>query len=505
MVNRRRFLKTIGLGAAAAAVSSSARGAARAVQSKRPNILFLFTDDQRFNTLNAMGNPAIKTPNLDKLVHNGVAFSHAFIMGSTIGAVCVCSRAMLLTGQHLYHCTTLVQEKCRDLTLWPETFRKTGYTTFGIGKWHNGPWSYARCFAQGAKIFYGGMGNQLQVPVYDFDPAGKYPADQKYTGDKFSSEMFSDAAIKFLKEHENDKPFFLYVSYTAPHDPRMAPKEYADLYPPDTIEVPKNFLPQHPFDNGELKVRDELLAKFPRTPEEIREHVAAYYAMITHLDAQIGRVVQALEETGQAENTIIIFSGDNGLALGQHGLMGKQSVYDHSVRVPLVFAGKNVEKGKKVDSLVYLHDVFPTTCEMAGLEIPRTVESQSLVPLLTGKQEKIHESVFAGYRQFQRMVRNESYKLIRYPYVNKTQLFDIRNDPLEMNDISGDSKNAKLIEQLNADLKRWQKRAGDDLDLENPPALPPPEAGKGAAGAKKAGKKKTGKNTKAGKTSSIPK
>src|SRR5262249_37846224 len=160
-------------------------------------------------------------------------------------------------------------------------FRKAGYTTFGTGKWHNGPALFARCFSTGANIFFGGMSDHLAVPVNDFDPSGQYLASKRHTGEKFSSELFADSVIQFLKQQSPDRPFLAYTAFTAPHDPRMAPKEYAVMYDPEKIEVPRNFLPEHPFDNGEMKVRDEALAPWPRTEKVVREHIAAYYAMIT--------------------------------------------------------------------------------------------------------------------------------------------------------------------------------------------------------------------------------
>ena len=265
----------------------------------------------------------------------------------------------------------------------------------------------------------------------------------------------------------------MYVSYTAPHDPRMAPKACTDLYPPEKIELPPNFLPVHPFDNGELRIRDEMLAPFPRTPEAVRQHLAAYYAMITHVDAQIGRVLDALAAAGHADDTIVVFAGDNGLAVGQHGLMGKQNLYDHSVRVPLVFRGPGVPKGAACDALTYLHDVFPTTCDLAGLTVPESVESVSLAPLIAGRAKAVRDSVFAAYTSVQRMVRDERWKLIRYPYAARTQLFDLQADPWETKDLSAEPGQAGQIARLNKLLKQWQRRTGDRLDVDNPPKRRP--------------------------------
>lgn len=460
-LSRRGMLKQIGVAASGLAFSRCASRQTVA-PAKRPNILFLFTDDQRFNTVNALGNPHVITPAMDRLVRQGTTFTHTYIQGSTTGAVCICSRAMLLTGRSLFR-SPYQPRRSDGLVLWPEAFRQAGYTTFGTGKWHNGKEAFARCFTNGGTIFFGGMSDHRQVPVYDFDPTGQYQKSAEWIGDAFSSELFSDTAIQFLRRYDEDDPFFLYVSYTAPHDPRMAPSEYADLYPSGRIPLPENFMPEHPFDNGEMNIRDEQLAPWPRTPETVKEHIAAYYAMITHLDAQMGRVLDALNQSGHLENTLIVFASDNGLAVGQHGLMGKQNMYEHSVRVPLVVRGPGIDKNKNIESLVYLHDLFPTTCEMMNVPVPETVESQSLLPLLRGATDRPYSTIFAAYRDVQRMARDDRYKLIVYPQSNHVQLFDLKQDPWETVDLAEDSRFAAVRDRLMAELKQWRQTAGDEL------------------------------------------
>jgi arylsulfatase A-like enzyme len=452
----RRLSHLLCLAALAAATAAPLRAA------DRPNVLVLISDDQRFDALAALGNGQVQTPHMDGLVRRGFTFTHAFCMGSTVDAVCAPSRAMLMTGRTLYHTPIEIPNA---LPIWPEVMRRAGYTTFATGKWHNGPASFARGFGDGAAIFFGGMANHLRVPVHDFDPSGRYDEKDARIGNAFSSELFADAAIGFLRKHPRDKPFFLYTAFTAPHDPRMPPKEYAARYDPNRIPLPRNFLPQHPFDNGELKVRDELLAPWPRTPEEIKRHLADYYGMITHLDAQIGRILQALEETGQAQNTVIVFTSDHGLAIGSHGLLGKQNLYDHSMRPPLILAGPGVPPGGKSDALCYLLDLFPTVCELTGVPAPPTVEGKSLVPILTGKEPRVRDSVFGAYRDVQRMVRTEDWKLIRYPRINKTQLFDVRNDPDELHDLAGDPGQAGRVKEMTALLREWQQKLDDKQPL----------------------------------------
>ena len=359
--------------------------------STRPNVIFFFTDDQRFDTVHALGNAQIHTPTIDGWVREGTSFTHAHIMGGTSPAVCMPSRAMLMTGRTLYHLQGAGEGIPPEHVLLGEHLQQQGYRTFGTGKWHNGPPSYARSFSAGAEIFFGGMEDHWNVPACRFDPSGRYDVSTPYINDpwtnnglrqrlcdhvtpgKHSSELFCDAAIEFLQEKSPADPFFMYLSFMAPHDPRTMPREYLEMYDPAQIELPPNFVADHPFDNGELWVRDELLTPHPRTPDEIRRHIAEYYAMITHADAQMGRVLQVLRETGQAENTIIVFAGDNGLALGQHGLMGKQNLYDHSIRVPLIFCGPGVPRGLRSEAHCYLFDIYPTLCDLLGLPIPEIV------------------------------------------------------------------------------------------------------------------------------------
>ncbi len=437
---------------------------------RRPNIVFLLADDQRFDTLHALGNPEIRTPNLDALARQGSAFTHAFIMGSTMGAVCVPSRAMLLSGLTLFRAhRDLIDKNApqRSVTL-PEWFRQQGYYCFGVGKWHNRPSLFSRSFSHGANIFFGGMSDHWKVPVADYDPSGEYPKAKRRVAEKFSSELFTDSAVSFLREYKEDRPFLLYVAYTAPHDPRTPPKQYLDLYPPSRIALPRNFLPEHPFDNGELKIRDEQLAPWPRTPEAIREHIAAYYAMITSLDAQIGRILETLLETGRAADTIVVFTSDNGLAVGRHGLMGKQNLYEHSVRVPLLMRGPGLPRGRTIDALCYLLDLYPTLCELAGLPVPEGVEGRSLVPLLKDPRARFRDTLFFAYRDFQRAVRTERWKLILYQVGGRrtTQLFDIRNDPWELNNLAADPSQVGRIANLTAMLRKWMAETEDPLDLD---------------------------------------
>ncbi|MCE9526729.1 MAG: sulfatase-like hydrolase/transferase [Planctomycetales bacterium] len=427
----------------------------------RPNILVLFADDLRYNAIGALGNDEVKTPHLDELARRGTTFTHCFQMGSLNPAVCMPSRAMLMSGRTLFH----VPVQLTGVKTWPQYLRERGYATYGIGKWHNGPASYAAAFDEGAAVFFGGMSDHFKLPIFDHAADGKYPKTREKAGDRHSSELFADEAIRFLRTYKRDQPFFLYCAFWAPHDPRTAPPEYAKLYDPARLKLPASFLPEHPFDNGELRIRDELLAGFPRTKGEIQRQTADYYAMITHLDAQIGRILKSLDETGQAKNTIIIFTADNGLALGRHGLMGKQNLYDHSVRVPLLMAGPGIPIAKQSDALCYLLDLFPTTCDLATLPIPKEVEGKSLRPILEGKETRVRSEIFGAYRDFQRSIRTDRWKLIRYPQVDVTQLFDLQNDPDEITNLASKSEHAERVASMTRQLAAIQKSLDDPLPL----------------------------------------
>jgi arylsulfatase A-like enzyme len=324
-------------------------------EKKQPNILFLFTDDQRYGTIGELHQDPVQTSNLDGLVKSGVTFTNSYILGAPHGAVCSPSRAMLMTGRHYFNIPVNVyaqwavpvseRGKC-DLLTFPEYFKANGYETFATGKQHNGTDWLERGFDKCKAVFLGGMTKHFGTKVKDFEPVTGW--SESYADDeKFSSEVFADAAIGFLQNNVEEKPFLMYVAFTAPHDPRTAPEEFHKMYPPEQIELPPNFKKEHPFPIADMKIRDEKLAAFPRQKEEVKKHISDYYAMITATDVQIGRILDALKNSGNAENTIIVFSGDNGLAVGQHGLIGKQNVYEHSIKVPLVFCGPGIPENEK--------------------------------------------------------------------------------------------------------------------------------------------------------------
>ncbi|MEE2856852.1 MAG: sulfatase-like hydrolase/transferase [Planctomycetota bacterium] len=410
-----------------------------------PNILWIVSDDQRADTIAAQGNATILTPSLDRLARQGISFNSAYCMGSTSGAVCAPSRYMMMTGRSLHRLPGNVFNIPEQEVTLPQRLREAGWNTFFTGKWHNGKAAYQRSFGGGEEIFFGGMGSHTKLMVHDHQPDGKYPDSKRHPLPAFSSTAFADAAIRFIEEQAiieeqvsdgRNNPFFACVFFTAPHDPRTPPTKFLSMYPKEKMSLPANFLPEHPFDNGELKIRDEKLAPFPRTPEVVKEQLAAYYAMISHMDAQVGRIIDALQKTGLAENTMVVFTSDHGLAVGSHGLMGKQNLYEHSTRVPLLIVGPGIEAGSVCEQPVYLHDLVPTISDWARIDAPEFSEGKSLVGLLNGTSEQGRSSIYTAYKKVQRAIRVGRWKLIHYPAIGRTQLFDLQNDPQETTDLS---------------------------------------------------------------------
>lgn len=446
-----------------------------------PNVLFVVADDQRPDTIRALGNEAIHTPTLDELARTGTALTRTYCMGSYSGAVCAPSRAMLLSGRQLFH---YVEQPFApddpDAVLLPEVFRAAGWQTFGTGKWHNGKQWFQRCFEDGGAIFFGGMGPHVGLMCRDYDPSGAYPNDARYAEPRFSSTAFAEETIAFLQRRDRDRPFFVWLSFTAPHDPRTPPAEVLARYQPDTLPVPPNFLPEHPFHLESLRIRDEKLAPWPRTEDIVREHLADYYAMITQLDTQLGRVLDTLREQDELDNTIVVYASDHGLAVGSHGLFGKQNLYEHSMRTTALIRAPGLPAGARVDELAYLYDLAPTVCALAGLPVPSSMEGRSLLRARAGTRAgtttgaQSHEAgtralgsdrdgVLTAYRATQRAWTEDDWKLIWYPELTRYQLFHLAEDPHEVNDLIGESRHGERVLALQARMRAAMRAAGDPL------------------------------------------
>jgi arylsulfatase A-like enzyme len=430
-ISRRRLL------AGLSAVPAVLRAA------RKPNILFILTDDQRQDTISANGNPNIRTPNLDGLVRSGMTFQNAYCMGGFVPAVCMPSRMMIQRGRSWFS----VRQQPPGYPCLPKSMKEAGYVTFHLGK----------------------RGNEDTASHKEYDyNLYMEPDDMAERDAALPGKQLADRTVQFLDGWKKDagrKPFFLYLAGPAPHDPRLAPAEYLAKYDPDKLPLPPNYMPYHPFDNGEMYIRDEQLAPWPRTPAEIKRHLRDYYAVIEYMDAQFGRIFQKLKAIGEYDNTVIAFTSDQGIAIGSHGLMGKQNLYEHSMRSGFTIAGPGIPKGRKSDAFAYLFDIYPTLCDYAGAPKPESLEGRSLAPVVRGQKQAVRDTVFLAYREFQRGIRRGDWKLIRYPQINRTQLFNLRDDPFETRDLSARPEQKERIAELMRAMEEQQKAFGDTLPL----------------------------------------
>jgi arylsulfatase A-like enzyme len=445
-------------------------GKASTEVKKMPNILFLFADDQRADAIGCSGNTYIKTPIIDKLAENGVRFSNCFVMGGHHGAISAPSRAMLMSGKSLFH----VYDVLDEVPTMPMYFADHGYETFGTGKWHNGAKSFEASFQKGENVFLGGMSDHYNVPCRSLGSDRKLnePVIKGY-----STDLFADAAIGYLDSYaggKREKPFFCYVAFTAPHDPRSPRKDYIGMYPDGSIPLPGNFKALHPFKFDDLNIRDETLAPWPRTPVIVQQSLSDYYALISHLDDRIGDIIETLKKEGLYENTIIVYAADNGLAIGSHGLLGKQDLYEHSMKVPLIISGPGVPKNEVRDALVYLYDIFPTLSDICGLPAPEGVDGKDFTPVLMGKEKEVRRSLYTAYRNTARAVRTKEWKLIRYPQRNYSQLFNLKNDPMEIDNLAALPEYKSKVDELLAMMNEWHTLTNDTATM-NPQTILPLE------------------------------
>ncbi len=445
----------------------------------QPNILLIYTDDQSFMALQALGNSEIHTPTMDQLVAEGTTFTHAYNMGGWNGAICLASRAMMISGRHIWRAQEFserLSENRETEKTWPKLMENQGYETYMTGKWHisippDSLFNHVKSVLPGMpKDSPEGYNRPLSKNDTLWQPWKKEYGGY-WEGGQHWSELVRDDALSFISQaSRSPNPFFMYVAFNAPHDPRQTPKSYVDAYQLDSIALPKSFVPEYPYAEAMgsgRELRDEMLAPFPRTEYAVKVNRQEYYALVTHLDEQIKQILEALETYNLRENTYIFFTSDHGLAIGEHGLLGKQSMFDHSVRVPFVMIGPNIPKNKKINNDIYLQDIVATSLELAGAKKPAYIEFNSVLDLALGKTKKgYYDAIYGCYEQAsQRMIRKDQFKLIVYPKISKVLLFDLEKDPLELEDLSLDPLNAPLIKNMFLDLMELQQEMGDQLDL----------------------------------------
>lgn len=440
---------------------------------QRSHVLLIVSDDQRADTLGASGNAHIRTPVLDRLARRGIRFTRAV----SPNPICTPARAELMTGNSGFRNGVLDFGGTLDRTQprWAETMQAAGYETCYVGKWHNDGRPADHGYGRTCGLFAGGGGrwwkDQLDVhgePVTGYrgwvfqsaDGSRKFPErGVGLTAD--ISEVFAEATIEFLRDRDPERPFFLHVNFTAPHDPLLLPSDKSFHHHAEQMRVLPNVRGFHPFDHGNLRGRDERLLPWPRTRERVRADLAAYYSVISHLDAQVGRILNELQEQQELANTIVIFVSDHGLAMGSHGLRGKQNMYEHTVNVPLLIAGPKVARDRICDAQIYLRDLYSTVCGFLGLPRPAELDGRDWSRLWVDPSQSGHELVTAYFRDKQRMIRGDRWKYILYPDASREQLFDLKNDPCELVDLSDQPAQADRLQQLRRQLHQWRTRVND--------------------------------------------
>jgi N-acetylglucosamine-6-sulfatase len=471
-LSRREFMEATGATLALSSVCNAA-----AATGKRPNIIFILTDDQRYDAVGCLGNPPwLKTPNMDRLVRGGVLFKNSFCTMS----LCAPSRASFLTGK--YANKTGVQDNEVSFPLQNVTFARllhdAGYETAFIGKWHMGQQNEPQPgFDRWVSFIGQGVYND---PVLNID--GK---DVKTPG--YITDLLNGYALEFLKQ-KREKPFCLYLAHKAVHDPREPAPRHAAFYANETYPLPPSA--KYAMEGKPNCVRKQsVLAKgqtFPPDPEKWHENTRRYYRCLGAVDDGIGQILQTLSDTGELNDTIIIFAGDNGYLLGEHGQWDKRFAYEESMRILFVvyFPGM-VKPGTVRDEMVLNIDLAPTLLDLAGEPIPPYIQGRSFKPLLQGKSIKWRDDFLYHYyleidlakmrpeqkERFNKMwknmdpgplltpenmaVRTREWKYITYPGINDMdELYNLKNDPYEMKNLALDSNYADVLNTLKARMAR---------------------------------------------------
>jgi arylsulfatase A-like enzyme len=471
---------------------------------KRPNLLFILVDDQSPEDLR-LYNPksTLQTPNIDKLAAQGVVFEGAYHMGASMGAVCTPSRHMIMSGRTVWHLpispwgAKTSPPQLEQQTI-PAVFNRAGYATMRTCK----------------------MGNSYEAANKLFTV--RRDATKRGGTAETGSAWHAKQVLDYLDEREaarDTKPFLIYYGFSHPHDERDGTPELLAKYgatnhtdeanPPSLHSLqpplPANYLPAHPFDNTEMRVRDEIAVSGVWTRRDeatIRNEIGRENACSENIDIQVGRVLERLEKMGELENTYIIYTADHGIAIGRHGLMGKQNLYQHCWRVPFIVKGPGIPGGRRVEGNIYLLDVLATLCDLAGITPPETNEGLSFKPVLTGEKNTIRDVLYGVYaggaKPGMRTVKQGDWKLIQYESADgkakHTQLFNLAENPDELlpehgvPNLADDPRHAAKLAEMKALLLAEMRRLDDPWRFSDQPddSLPPPPSAP-----KKAAKKKT--------------
>lgn len=452
-------------------LGSCASGSGGEAREKRPNIIFLLTDDQRADALGIMGNPILKTPNLDRLGREGILFTNAYVTTS----ICMVSRASILSGQYMARhgiedFQTSFSEEAFSLT-YPALLRESGYTTGFVGKFGVGAPK-----DQPQEHFDFWEGSDQGQPDYEMtDEKGNYI----HHTDKIGLDVG-----RFLTNYGDKEPFCLSVSFKAPHvqdnDPRqfIINPRYKDYYKDDTIPMPITADPKYwesfPdfFQTEENIARERWNLRF-KTPEMYQESVKNYYRLLTDVDDMVGRMLEKLEEIGQADNTVIVFMGDNGFYLGEHGLAGKWYGHEESIRVPLIVYDprkENKNRGLVSEEIALNIDIAPTILKLADQEIPGDMQGVDLMELVKGtdpglsRKDFYYEHTYLGTPKIPKVegVVSLHRKYLIFTENSYEEMYDLEADPLETINLALMPENQNQLEKMRDRYMELKLKAGNE-------------------------------------------
>jgi len=401
------------------------------------NILFIESDDQSNQAVSAYGNPNMKTPNIDTLVKEGTSFMNAYNMGCWSPAVCTPSRTMLFYGKHIWDAKKITKEKY-PITL-TETLKNKGYQTYITGKWH-------------------ALGRR---PEEIFDELGTITKGQLktyHTNKGHATDITGQEATNYIKNYHSDKPFFAYVAFNAPHVPRQTAQKYYNLYPPSLIKLPPSVIDGSPLNPN---IKYNYYKKPPLKISVLKNRVQQNNAMVSHMDVQIGNILQALKNKGLYDKTIIVFTSDHGINFGENGVAGKVCVYEPSVTAPLVIKGPSIPVNKKITQRVYLQDINPTLVDIVEAKKQKDSFFNSLLPLIKNNKEKERASIYLAMFDTQRSIIANNQKLILFPKSKKAEFYDLSKDPWETKNLIRRKKEETKI--LFQQLLQWQQKVGDSV------------------------------------------
>ena len=462
---------------------------------ERPNIIFIITDQQRFDTIKALGFDHMDTPNLDRLVNEGVTFTNCHISAPS----CAPSRASLFTGYYP-HTTGILRNADTWKRSWIESLADSGYRCINVGKMHTYPYHTPLGFEE--RYVVENKDRYLEERYYfdEWDKALKARGlvkqqrelyrqrddykdslgafDWEIDEDMQSDNFVGDTATWWINSKpQDDRPLFLEIGFPGPHPPYDPTREEAQKYLAKDLpllEVTQQELDNQPPVLKELRQHnveidhDSVVHKLDPTPEERHRQRAYYLANVTMIDKKIGEILEALEGKGYLENSVVIFTSDHGDCLTDHGHSQKWTMYDIIMRMPLVvWAPGRVEGGRTVDGLCQQMDIGPAILELAGIDVPKTMEARSILPAIEGRDWEPRDYVYAEHGRdgiltetdFVSMVRSEDWKLVHFVDEPHGQLFHLTEDPDEVNNLWDDPAAAEMKQHLLSELLNWRVRS----------------------------------------------